>query len=37
MAVDISHFIGILKHEVAQYRVPVVDLRSIAAEKNNCC
>ena len=29
MAVDISHFIGILKHEVAQYRVPVVDLVAV--------
>jgi exodeoxyribonuclease-3/endonuclease-3 len=29
MAVDISRFIKILKHEVAQYRVPVVDLVAV--------
>ncbi len=29
MAVDISRFIKILKHEVAQYQVPVVDLLAV--------
>jgi exodeoxyribonuclease-3/endonuclease-3 len=32
MAVDISHFIKILKKETARYRVPVVDLMAIQAQ-----
>ena len=32
MAVDISRFIKILKHEVAQYQVPVVDLLAVQTQ-----